>query len=397
MKEKISVFFRKRLLAGIAFFCIFLTVLTGCAGKEVEPEMQTEPTIQTETKMSAQGIDVVVYAYLFRDKTENEICSEVEENGYLGYTINDDGSVTFTMTEEKYQEKLDGFRSSFFANAEEIMALENGPESYRSIECDDTLTKVDIIVDSGEFRYSDVMYGQTFLEDSAYYQAFPGIPAERFDLFVNYIDMDSGEVLRQSSFRENVNKSAEPEETTAATEVLPTTAELGETYTVDGVCNFTITGYELTSKITRNGMQLMFGKLAKTNDSTILLLVKANYTNLGTETADRFSLIEDASLTYRGHTLMKVPVQAGMMHSRWQRLKPILFSISRKRLPSPENRWSLPGQSAERHLSIQFCFLGSKKTAREFLIRKNEKRAGTGPLFFCGESFPAISPVLSCK
>ena len=79
-----------------------------------------------------------------------------------------------------------------------------------------------------------------------------------------------------------------------------TVVELGQTYTIEGVGEFTITGYELTDQVKKNGMVMLLGGGFKPTDSTTLLVAKVNFTNLTTEAVDGFHLIEEAQLVYQG-------------------------------------------------------------------------------------------------
>lgn len=101
---------------------------------------------------------------------------------------------------------------------------------------------------------------------------------------------------KETTVEEPEVAQSEPEQ---PAEPEPTVANLGETYTVDGVCSFTITGYELVPEITRNGMILVYGSYFKTDESSTLLLVKAKYTNLGTEEIDWSDLVNKAQLVYQ--------------------------------------------------------------------------------------------------
>lgn len=282
-------------------------ILSLCACSNADSKTQdineSSEVIASETKIISQAdsdpaiVNVNVYSYLVKDKSEEEIRQIAEENGYVDFAINEDGSVTFSMTEEKRLEKVNEFQTNIYATVDEIMNLDT--KIFQKIDCDDSLTQIKMYVAKDNFSVMYAMYGSLFLNDCASYQAFSGIPSERFDLFIDYVDSETEEVVYQSSYRETINKPVQPEETTAPTEPEAIVVELGQTYTVDDVCTFTITGYEVTDAITRNGMQLFFGKHTKTTDSTTLLLIKADFTNNGTEALDIFQLIDDAELVYQ--------------------------------------------------------------------------------------------------
>ena len=162
------------------------------------------------------NVEVTLPASFFEDMTAEEIQAEAEEEGYSKCVINDDGSVTYTMTKAKRQEMLDGFKQSIDETIEEMIHGEDAMESFQSIEYNDNLSEVTVYVDPATYTSLDAFSALAFFFMGAYYQVFSGTDPDTVDVVVNFVDNETGETKETMSYRDFMELDTDTEADAAA-------------------------------------------------------------------------------------------------------------------------------------------------------------------------------------
>ncbi|MBQ9976259.1 MAG: hypothetical protein IJP16_07085 [Clostridia bacterium] len=147
-------------------------------------------------------VDVTIPAAFFEDMTEAEIKEEAKEEGYKNCVINEDGSVTYTMTKLQHKEALREYKEEIDENIDDMLNGEDQASSFVSIDYNDTMTKFDIYVDSSLYSDWDSLYALTFYFSGMLYQAIDGVAEEDIDVEVSFIDNETKEVLDSGSYKE---------------------------------------------------------------------------------------------------------------------------------------------------------------------------------------------------
>lgn len=178
--------------------------LTACSENEEQKE-QNENAGIVQVDEGLLNVDVTLAATFFEDMTEEEIKKKAEDEGYKDCKINEDGSVTYTMTKKKRQEMLDEMKDSIKGTIAGALEGEEKVESFIYIEHNDDFSKFDIYVDSEKYTMWDSLYSMTFFVAGAYYQSFAGVPREEIDVVVNFVDNETQEVLDTSSYGNFMN------------------------------------------------------------------------------------------------------------------------------------------------------------------------------------------------
>ena len=164
-------------------------------------------------------VDVTMPAALFSDQTEEDIKKAAEENGYLGCTINENGSVTYTMTESRHREMLD----ELVSRADESIAeLIGKVASFTKIDNNSDMSEFSVYMDSEKATMFDKFYALAFYTVGAYYQSFAGKSADEIDVIIKFIDAETNEVLDTASYRNFMNRAEESPEEAAPEEPAPT-------------------------------------------------------------------------------------------------------------------------------------------------------------------------------
>jgi hypothetical protein len=122
-----------------------LALLVACSG----PEAPGEPVVPTDSVTDQQGdlseldalgdsdvdrglpVDIVSPAEFSEGVTQESLDNDLADNGFRSATLNDDGTVTYTMTKAKHDEMLTELRDSIQESANEFIADE--PDTYTGI------------------------------------------------------------------------------------------------------------------------------------------------------------------------------------------------------------------------------------------------------------------------
>lgn len=247
-------------------------------------------------------VDVTMPATFFDGMTEDEIKAAANENGYNSCTVNEDGSVTYTMTKAKHQELLDEFKASMDETIAGLLEGEDEVASFVSINYTDDFSQVDIYVDATAYTMWDSLYALTFYMTGAYYQSFAGVPADEIDVIVNFIDNDTEEVLNTASYKEYMSNNAETEAegeaeaNVSTTDATPLTVQ--ETITIADACEFYVDYTNITDDVMPPQPGSWYTHY-EAEDGKVYVDLCVAYKNLGTtdQSADE---IMNATLIYGG-------------------------------------------------------------------------------------------------
>ena len=102
----------KKLLA-LILATLMLLSFAACGNAENETEITAEDgsnPISAEENMLS--VTVTLAATLFEDETKEEIIASAKENGISKCVVNEDGSVTYTMSKSKHKEMLEDLEKS---------------------------------------------------------------------------------------------------------------------------------------------------------------------------------------------------------------------------------------------------------------------------------------------
>lgn len=137
----------------------------------------TIPNLLGEMELSQEEVDLVV-----------------KENGWVSGHLNDDGSTTYVIPSDLYEEYLDEMRLGIEDSIAELIADE--PNIYKSISYNETVTKFDVVVNRAEYEASFFTVASFSLGlQGSFFQFFSGVQQENMKVDINYIDEETGEVF----------------------------------------------------------------------------------------------------------------------------------------------------------------------------------------------------------
>lgn len=198
MKKLISVF----------MVIVMVFSLSACGSGE---EKKNDGAVEVDEGLLK--VEITLPADFFDGETDADIVADADEKGFSKCVVNEDGSVTYTMTKAKRNEMLKEMEEGFEETADELINdVEEGPSPFTEITHNKGFKLIEMKANDnyggfdGLAMYSMLMMG-------AYYQMFDGVSSEELDVTVKVIDKDSGEEIESLSVEDLRAMSEEDEET----------------------------------------------------------------------------------------------------------------------------------------------------------------------------------------
>jgi hypothetical protein len=229
-------------LVAIILVLMLLLVMTGCSGNDSTPKENGDKDAVIKVDEDLITVDVTLASSFFTEMTEDEIKTAAEEAGYISYTINQDGSVTYVMTKTKRKEMLESYKSGVDETINDYLNGDEKVESFKEIKYNDDLSQVDIYVDSSSYSMWDSLHALGFYMYGAFYQNFAGVSSDDIDVVVNFIDNATDETLDTGSYQNFINNSTNSVDSAYDNSVFSEDnwleLKVGETITEDNVNEF---------------------------------------------------------------------------------------------------------------------------------------------------------------
>ena len=192
----------------IAFSATAL-LLTAC-GRENKTEENYIDFLNVNKGMV--NVDVTLPASFFIAATEEEIIAEAKENGVTETVVNEDGSVTYTMSKSKYKEMMKEMGDSVLSTIDEIVNSEDYT-SIKDISYNKDFTEFDVKVNRQQYEEGfDGFAIVGLVIVSTYYSAFDGKSGEDLQILFNMIDETTGEIYDTAIYPDEWGSEEEEQE-----------------------------------------------------------------------------------------------------------------------------------------------------------------------------------------
>lgn len=175
---------KRKIVLGLILCMCFLV---GCgSGGENQSGNNSEPKKEVE-----KAVEITLPADFFEEgMTEEKLSSIKEENGFKDAILNEDGSVTYIMTESVHKEYMKDITQSIQDSCDE---LANESETIVSIECNDDFTNFKVTTSSESVTLEESFSCLGFYMYSGMYHMFNGTEVD--NVHVDFVNVDSGEVI----------------------------------------------------------------------------------------------------------------------------------------------------------------------------------------------------------
>jgi len=183
---------KKRILMGLVFA---MCALVGCGNNDNQQANNNSETQQESQKESESEVEkertITIPASFFDDGvTEEDLENAKLENGFIDAILNEDGSVTYVMTESTHIKLMDELKVQIRQGCDDIIS-EN--ESITAIEYNDDLTSYTITTSAEEIGLQDSFIVMGLYMYSGMYNVFNGVEVE--NIHIDFVNADSGEII----------------------------------------------------------------------------------------------------------------------------------------------------------------------------------------------------------
>lgn len=182
------------------FLIGLLLTLVACGSNKTNGFEETD-----YLKFEKNDVILTLPAEFFEQQTEEEIKRDADGEQIKDVKINDDGSVTYTLSKERHKEIVDNFKSQIDQSVKDIQNGDDYP-SIKKIEMKDDYAVYDIYVDRATFENSMDMFATiTLYIGSSYYQGFSGY-GDQLKVTLNYYDDETKELFQSVVLPEDLEK-----------------------------------------------------------------------------------------------------------------------------------------------------------------------------------------------
>lgn len=192
----------KKLLA-IGIMCAMLLTFTACTSTADNSTTDdtsvstTEPTKSDMVDENLLPVDITVPASMFSEENPatDELTQEQLDKGFKSATLNDDGSVTYTMSKSTFKDYKNELKEQ---TANNLNTLNNDYPCIDSVEFNDDFSEIKINVNKSEYENGMNFFCITVAGFSAnIYQAYTN---ETVVSNISVIDKDTGDVLNSATY-----------------------------------------------------------------------------------------------------------------------------------------------------------------------------------------------------
>lgn len=157
--------------------------------------------VQVDEKLLT--VDITLPASLFEDQEDFDPDSYASEQGFTKAVVNDDGSITVTMTKARHHELLDEMAKQYDGILSDMVGADSTPYIKEVTHSDDFGT-ITASVDRAAYEAETVNFTQfTLGMTGMIYQVFTGAEAH---VEVIIKDFDTGDTIESSVFPDDMNQ-----------------------------------------------------------------------------------------------------------------------------------------------------------------------------------------------
>lgn len=171
------------------------------AASEATEESTTAPGIETDEKLLTVEITLPASLFEGQDMSSFDTAAYVEEQGLLSATVNEDGSLTVTMTKGKHKELLDEMATNLDTTFAELV---NGEDTayIKEITHNDDFTAVTMKVDKAAYENAFDLTPLAIGISVAMYQAFT---ETEYHVEISIIDVATGDAINTITYPDALN------------------------------------------------------------------------------------------------------------------------------------------------------------------------------------------------
>lgn len=162
----------------------------------------SEPKQNLEVEKELFDVRITLPADIVGEITQEQL--DEESDNFHSATLNEDGSVTFVMSKKQHKELIQELADEI----NKVLAEMPGSEEYPDItkvEANDDFTVFTVTTKSTEISFSESIAALGFYMYGGIYGTFNDADPDNFDVRVDFINADSGEIIDSTSLSDSLN------------------------------------------------------------------------------------------------------------------------------------------------------------------------------------------------
>lgn len=198
---------KKLISLGLAL-CLALS-LTACGSGGTSSDTSGSQSGGTsQTTQPLQDGQVTLPANFFTGMTEEEIQTSAQEQGFSQCVVNQDGSVTYTVTAEQRRQIMEATKASMDSSISDLTSGEDADKIFTKIEYNDDLSEVNFYANPDTYS-PNIAYAYSFCTLGAYYQIFSGTAMDAVNVTVHIINGNTNEELQTVTYQDMLTGTAD--------------------------------------------------------------------------------------------------------------------------------------------------------------------------------------------
>lgn len=151
-------------------------------------------------------VEVTIPAIFFEGQDIDSVISKAKSSGMKEVSKNDDGSLTYKMSETEHKEMMKGLKEGILASVDELETSEKF-KSIKDVTYDKSFSEFTLSVNKEEFDNSlDTMASFGLALTGMYYQLFNGVDEKDYKVKVIFKDESNGDVINTIVYPDDLNK-----------------------------------------------------------------------------------------------------------------------------------------------------------------------------------------------
>ncbi len=154
-----------------------------------------EPMSTVTVNKDASNVELTLPKELVNATTQKELDAVAEESGFESIILHEDGSATYTMSQEQHELMLTGIAEGIQEKLDELMDA-GGYQSFKDLKVNSDFTEFTVTTASTELDAEESLSLVPFYMYGGLYNIFNGTPSA--NIHVDFINEASGEIIESA-------------------------------------------------------------------------------------------------------------------------------------------------------------------------------------------------------
>lgn len=197
---------KKLISLGLAL-CLALSLAACGSGGTSSDASGSQSGGASQATQPLQDGQVTLPANFFTGMTEEKIQTSAQEQGFSQCVVNQDGSVTYTVTAEQRSQIMEATKSSMDSSISDLTSGEDADKIFAKIEYNDDMSQFDCYV-APDADTPNTAYAYSFCTLGAYYQIFSGVSMDQVNVVVRFVNSSTNQEIQSVTYQDMLNGQA---------------------------------------------------------------------------------------------------------------------------------------------------------------------------------------------